>query len=140
LLLIGDKEINPHFKISSILGVSSRQDQNSGSVMSSTVQTSLLYPNFFSIYALNGLYNKSEFLTNSASRAVFGNATFNVKENLYVDITGRNEWSSTVSTPFFYPSAGLSYLLPDFGGKVLSFAKIRGSYSEVGNSLPFGIS
>jgi TonB-linked SusC/RagA family outer membrane protein len=140
LLLIGDKEINPHFKISSILGVSSRQDQNSGSAMSSTVQTSLLYPNFFSIYALNGLYNKSEYLTNSASRAVFGNATFNVKETLFVDITGRNEWSSTVSTPFFYPSAGLSYLLPDFGGKVLSFAKVRGSYSEVGNSLPFGIS
>src|SRR5690606_30706098 len=72
----------------------------------------------------------------------FGNATLGFKDKVYLDITSRNEWSSTVSQSFFYPSAGLSYVLinnPGNDGPGLSYVKLRGSYAEVGNSLPFGI-
>jgi outer membrane receptor protein involved in Fe transport len=90
---------------------------------------------------LNGLFNKSESKTKISNQAVFGNLTFNFNNRLYVDVTGRNEWSSTVSQPFFYPSLGLSYVLIQGGNSnTLSFAKLRASYAEVGNSLPFGIS
>ena len=79
------------------------------------------------------------------TQAAFGNATLGYREKIYLDITARNEWSSTVAQSFFYPSVGLSYILKDgsndrnSASNVLSFAKFTGSYAEVGNSLPFGI-
>lgn len=139
LLLLADKSINENFTIAGTIGVSNREGTSAGVGLSSTVPTSLSFPNFFSVYALNGLYNKSEYLQKTVSRAVFGNATLGYRERLFLDVTARNEWTSTVSIPFFYPSAGLSYILTESGYGPLSYAKVRGSYSEVGNSLPFGI-
>src|SRR5690606_12325920 len=61
---------------------------------------------------------------------------------LFLDLSARNDWSSSLSftdsPSFFYPSVGLSanihekLNLPDF----ISFMKVRGSYAEVGNDLP----
>src|SRR5699024_3351082 len=64
------------------------------------------------------------------------------REMVYLDLTGRKEWSSTVQDSYFYPSAGLSYILTKSIGKsdFLSFLKLRASYAEVGNDLPFGVS
>ena len=64
-----------------------------------------------------------------------------------MDITARNDWSSTLAhtnsmnSGFFYPSVGLTWILskslrmPDW----ISFSKIRGSWAQVGNALPIGI-
>ncbi len=66
------------------------------------------------------------------------------KDYLYLDITGRNDWSSTLSKDnhsFFYPSVSLSVVATDamktYGMDVpnwLTFAKLRSSYAFVGNS------
>lgn len=74
--------------------------------------------------------------------SIYGLLKLGYKEILYLDVTGRNDWSSALATPtdkdnvsFFYPSTSLSYVLsnhidlPSF----ISFAKIRGSYAQVGN-------
>src|SRR5690606_28290319 len=114
-------------------------NKNRGLSLSSTVPTSLQFPNFFSIYALNGLYNKSEYLTEQKNQAVFGSVSVSYKDRIYLDITGRNEWSSTVTQPYFFPSAGVGYILKQTSSDILSFTKLRLSYSEVGNSLPFGV-
>ena len=62
-------------------------------------------------------------------------------------MTARNDWSSTLSytkhekSGFAYPSVGLSILLdkwlklPEW----ISFAKLRGAYSKVGNDIPLYI-
>jgi len=139
LLIMVDKPLNQDLTISGMLGASDRIGKSAGLGLSSTVPTSLTFPNFFSVYALNGLFNKSEYLHETETRAVFGSATLGYKSRLFLDLTARNEWTSTVSIPFFYPSAGLSYILRDGGSDVLPYAKLRASYSEVGNSLPFGI-
>ncbi len=76
--------------------------------------------------------------------AVFGTATLAFKNFLYLDLTARNDWSSTLAYThsfkkgFFYPSAGLSFLLSEVMQmpRFIDFAKIRGSYSVVGNDLP----
>ena len=62
---------------------------------------------------------------------------------VYLDATARNDWDSYLGDTkyknkgFFYPSVGMSFILtdmiPEIKGKVLSFLKLRGSYSEVGN-------
>jgi TonB-linked SusC/RagA family outer membrane protein len=73
-------------------------------------------------------------------QSVFGNAQIGYRNMVFLDVTARNDWASTLAqsgTPsFFYPSVGLSGVITDLlnirSGK-LSYLKIRGSYSEVGN-------
>lgn len=141
VLLMGNKNITENISVSGTLGFSGTQNNYSSISLSSTIATSLTYPNFFSVYALNGQFDKSESKTRISNQAAFGNLTFGYKEKLFLDITGRNEWSSTVAQPFFYPSLGLSYLLINNteNTSIVSFAKLRGSYAQVGNSLPFGV-
>ncbi|MFR5759435.1 MAG: hypothetical protein ACLUE2_17680 [Bacteroides cellulosilyticus] len=76
-----------------------------------------------------------------------GTAQIGFDEALYLDITARNDWSSTLAhtesmnSGFFYPSVGLSWIinnslkLPEW----ISFGKVRGSWAQVGNDLPIGI-
>ncbi len=61
------------------------------------------------------------------------------KSILYLETTGRNDWASSLpkgKNSFFYPSANLSFVFTELGelknSSVLSFGKIRASYSQVG--------
>ncbi|HEY5393457.1 MAG TPA: TonB-dependent receptor, partial [Hanamia sp.] len=75
-------------------------------------------------------------------QSVFGNLNLSFNDWAFLDVTGRNDWSSnlafTSNSSYFYPSVGLSFILsqvlklPDF----ITFAKIRGSYAEVATSVP----
>ena len=75
---------------------------------------------------------------------LFGEVDFAYKEKLFINLTGRNDWSSTLpkeNRSFFYPSVNLSYILYDESetedNKVLSFAKLRTSWANVGkDALP----
>jgi hypothetical protein len=64
------------------------------------------------------------------------------KNWLYINGTGRNDWSSNLSfTPngsFFYPSAGASLILSEILKlpQAIDYAKIRGSFAQVGNTVP----
>lgn len=72
--------------------------------------------------------------------SMFATANLSYKSWLFLDLTGRNDWSSTLPTnnnSYFYPSASLSFLVTDALGiksDVLSFLKLRGSYAEVGGT------
>ena len=72
----------------------------------------------------------------------YGAISFSFKNYLYLDLTGRQDWSSTLATPFrtdnvgfFYPSASTSFVLSDFWKlpKAISFFKLRASVSQVGS-------
>lgn len=76
-------------------------------------------------------------------QSVFATAQLGWQSKIYLDLTARNDWSSalawTDTKSVAYPSVGLSAILTDLFGiksNVLSFLKIRGSYSEVGNAAP----
>ncbi len=100
----------------------------------------LFYANYFALQGLMENFISESDNTKRITRAILGTATFGYKEKLFLDLTGRNEWASTTDDPFFYPSAGLAYLLVDNTNakSLLSYAKIRASVAEVGNALPFG--
>lgn len=75
------------------------------------------------------------------TQSLFATAQLGWKSRLYLDVTGRIDWSSalawTDTKNVSYPSVGLSAILTDLlpiKNNVLSFLKIRGSYSEVGNA------
>lgn len=75
-------------------------------------------------------------------QSIFATAQLGWKNWLYLDLAGRIDWASslawTKSDHVAYPSVGVSAILtdviPGLRNDVLSFMKIRGSYSEVGNS------
>lgn len=69
--------------------------------------------------------------------SVYGNLQLNLKHYLFLDVTARNDWSSTLPSPhsYFYPSVGLSAVFSDMIElpKWVSFGKVRASYTQVGN-------
>ncbi|WP_405370582.1 SusC/RagA family TonB-linked outer membrane protein [Phocaeicola sp.] len=78
---------------------------------------------------------------NIKKRAVFGSAQLGYKSMAYLDVTARNDWSSTfkgtATNSFFYPSIGLSGIFTDIfkcSTDIMPYMKARVSYSEVGNS------
>lgn len=97
----------------------------------------LVVPDFYSI---NNSADKdaSEYIYQRRTNSVFGMAQLSFREYLFLDFTARNDWSSTLSPDnrsYFYPSVGLSWVISDtFDGMPswLSYAKVRGSYAEVG--------
>jgi hypothetical protein len=76
----------------------------------------------------------------SQLQSVFGSLSLGYKGMLYLDVTGRNDWSSTLaftsSNSFFYPSVGASAILSEmFNMKGIDYAKVRASYAQVGNGV-----
>lgn len=70
--------------------------------------------------------------------SVFATANLGYKNMLFLDLTGRSDWSSTLlsgNNQYFYPSASLSFVFSDLlkDWKWLTFGKVRGSLAAVGN-------
>lgn len=69
--------------------------------------------------------------------SAFGDLTLSYDNFLFLNVTGRNDWSSTLDAQFnsfFYPSASLSYIFSEnFKLPVwFSYGKLRASYAEIG--------
>jgi TonB-linked SusC/RagA family outer membrane protein len=100
----------------------------------------LIVPDLYSVSnaAVAATTNMTE--THTELQSVFATATIAFKNFVFLDLTGRNDWSSTLpvdNNSYFYPSASLSFVVTDaFGIKsdVLSFLKLRASYAEVGGT------
>ncbi|MCM8570540.1 SusC/RagA family TonB-linked outer membrane protein [Gramella jeungdoensis] len=75
---------------------------------------------------------------------VFGELKFDYNNELFLTLTGRNDWVSTLpkeNRSFFYPSVSLAYdfhNLIDDDEDLLTFSKIRASWAEVGKGPLFG--
>ncbi|WEK34562.1 MAG: SusC/RagA family TonB-linked outer membrane protein [Candidatus Pseudobacter hemicellulosilyticus] len=101
----------------------------------------LFIPNLFK--ATNGKDNPtiSDEVVKQKINSVYGSVGLNWGGYLFLDVTARNDWSSTLSVDnrsFFYPSFSLSYLLTESISGLpgwLSYAKLRATYAAVGNSL-----
>ncbi|HTE27317.1 SusC/RagA family TonB-linked outer membrane protein [Flavitalea sp.] len=81
----------------------------------------------------------SQLQRNKKLNSAYASLSVGYKNYAFVDITGRNDWSSALpanNNSYFYPSVGGTVVLSDmlkFSNRILSFAKIRGSYAIVGN-------
>ena len=78
--------------------------------------------------------------THVQRQAIFGTAQFSFKEFLYLDGTARQEYFSTLPSPYysFYPSVGLSAILSDIMKMpaVVDYAKVRVGYARTGGGGP----
>ncbi len=75
------------------------------------------------------------------TNSLYGLIQFSWRDAIFLDITGRNDWSSTLpvnNNSYFYPSVSASVLLNeliDFGTarNIVNLVKIRGSFAQVGH-------
>lgn len=98
--------------------------------------------NFYNVSNIEGTPSVSNSYTRSRTYSYFGKATLGYQDFLFLDVTGRNDWTSVLAQEnnnFFYPSAGLSLILtkaiPSIKGDVLNYAKISGGFARVGNAV-----
>jgi TonB-linked SusC/RagA family outer membrane protein len=106
--------------------------------------------NAFYIYAIKNRdqYKISPMFTSwrQQTQSIFANAELGWKSLVYLTLTGRNDWSSTLSgmpqKSFFYPSVGISGVVSDMLKlpEPISYLKIRASWADVGNGIPRQIS
>ncbi|MDB5088789.1 MAG: SusC/RagA family TonB-linked outer membrane protein [Mucilaginibacter sp.] len=139
------------FKVDGVLGGSITDAITHGTVIGPDVSNSytapgLTIPNVFTpqnIVVLPGGSPVSALQENhNQIQSVFANVNLSYKNWAYLTLTGRNDWSSNLAfTPndsYFYPSAGLSLILNQMFElpKEITYAKVRGTYAQVGNTVP----
>ncbi|WP_147679015.1 SusC/RagA family TonB-linked outer membrane protein [Algibacter pacificus] len=117
-----------------------RLDQTASTKQSQTVN--LAQPGIFSLNNAASPIEVFQFESNKRINSLYGIAKLGYKNYLFLDITGRNDWSSALATPFsvdgtsfFYPSASASFVLSNVAQlpNAISFAKLRASVAQVGN-------
>ncbi len=111
----------------------------SGISNSSKSGSGLIVPNVYTVQNISsGALNYSNYRNQKGINSIYAMANFSWREIAYLDVTGRNDWSSTLpaeNRSYFYPSASLSLMIDqiiDMGSKV-DMLKIRGGWAKVGN-------
>lgn len=85
--------------------------------------------------ATTGMYEQHTEL-----QSVFASVNLGYADFLYLDLTARNDWSSTLpvdNNSYFYPSASLGFIFTEALGmqsNILSYGKLRASYAQVGGT------
>ncbi len=131
------------FNVAGFIGSSYTKYTSTG-ISGGNGTNNLLYPNIFS----SQNYPESVVINQSGSerylQAVYGSASLGYNDMFYVDISARNDWSSTLigtddGPSYFYPSVGVVALvsnifeLPDF----MSFLKVRASSAKAAKEVPW---
>lgn len=139
VVLIGDKQLTDNFRLGFTLGGNAMYQKYEK--LSAGVND-MLDKGSWMFNAANILNTAAEGGHSRATNSVFGSLQMAWKEYLSLDLTARNDWSSTLpkkNNSFFYPSANLSFVVTDFVRSLdktlpdwLTFAKVRLSAAQVG--------
>lgn len=148
-LLSANKKINSDFTISgSFGGNQTRQKADFNEVNAGQLNIPGIYKLTNNRVPVDVAQTVSEKRVNS----LYGAAQVSYKNYLFLEMTGRNDWSSALTLPaelkalgseknsFFYTSAALSAVVSDMFKlpEIINFAKVRGSVAQVGNDTdPF---
>jgi len=136
VILSANKELSSHFNISASVGSSIlHQERTTQSLDSRNFKAPGVYDvsNAKDIRPFN-------YISRKEMQSVYFTGQVAYNNYLFVDVTGRNDWSSALGVnnySFFYPSLSTSFVFTDafkvFPASILSFGKIRASWAQVGN-------
>ena len=136
-------KFNEDFSFNANIGSSITNTQlNKNINLDSGIGGGLVYANWFNLGNFVNNDGNSQTLASSREvQSVFAAATFGYKDQLFLDVSGRNDWSSTLANTanksFFYPSVGLTALISEMTAlpEFINFGKVRAAYAQVGNDL-----
>lgn len=86
-----------------------------------------------SVIPFGGTYSQRRLI------GAYADFSFDYKEFIFLNLTARNDWSSTLpvdNRSFFYPAVSTSFIFTDalnISSNVLNFGKIRANWAQVGN-------
>jgi hypothetical protein len=139
LLLDYRPKLRGDFKLNLLAGAN-RLDQTARNTQSQA--NTLAQPGIFRLSNAASPVEIFDQVADKRINSVYGLAKIGYKDFLFLDVTGRNDWSSALATPtnaentsFFYPSVSLSLLadrvlnLPSS----ISFLQLRANWAQVGN-------
>jgi TonB-linked SusC/RagA family outer membrane protein len=133
LLNINSRALTSDISISGLLGNAVSDNKSTTDALKGQ---DFLDPNFVSVNNTNLRQNRTTIAQRRLVSA-FGSATVDYKQYLYMTVTGRNDWTSTIpqgQNSFFYPSISTSFIFseafPRFGQFMTG--KLRAAYAEVG--------
>ncbi len=132
-----DKKLSDKFSLTANLGGSFQNNQTEGSVTDGNL---LNFANVFSIANIDYVrVHPTQYADRRQIQSAFGTATLGYDNKIFLDITGRNDWDSSLAFTnkdhFFYPAVGLNVVLSQLFKlpELISFAKIRANITNVGN-------
>lgn len=147
-LLLTFNQTFKDFSVNASLGTSIK-DMSGKSVGFDSFNGGMYNPNIFTVGNVKlGAGGASESIYHTQEQAVFFAGQLGFRDWLYLDVTARNDWTSTLAFTkyknkgFFYPSVGLTWVMnealkmPEW----IDLGKVRAAWSKVGNGLPNYIS
>ncbi|AMR33216.1 SusC/RagA family protein [Mucilaginibacter sp. PAMC 26640] len=130
-----------NFNVSVLGGVNKRHFQNNELDLSGNT---FIVPFFYS-YSNLSVASTVPVTKHLETNSVFASADFDYKSLVFVTVTGRKDWFSTLysagnngNVSIFYPSVNASFILSDAVKlpSVISLFKLRGAYAQVGGGSP----
>ena len=136
VILTASKELSSHFSANASIGASILyQERNTQTIDGRNFKAE----DVFDISNCQDI-RPSTYLSRKEMQSVFFMGQLVYNNYLFLDITGRNDWSSALGVDnysFFYPSVSSSFVFTDaikaISGNILSFGKVRASWAQVGN-------
>jgi len=139
------KQLNQNLDLSALVGFNYRSnafEQTGLESLGQVVYGLKEHRNFTSTQPKDFRGNQLNLVRNSAIAGVFFDANLGYKDFLYVNLSGRNDWSSTLeqaNRSLFYPGGSIAFVpsaaFPNMAPNVLDFLKVRFAY---GTSANFG--
>ncbi len=136
VLLTYDGDITEDLSISAMAGYSARVEEEV--YQSSGTNGGLATENYFDLSSSVNQPNTSLRRVNRVNDAFIGTVSFNFRDYLFVEGTGRRDRFSTMNpnnNSFFYPSVNTGFIFSDLLAlpPSVSYGKLRASYGVVGN-------
>jgi TonB-linked SusC/RagA family outer membrane protein len=136
LLITANHDINENFSFRGILGQNYNQRTTDRQAFQGTG---------YVVFDIDDIDNTNDVIPFGGSYlqrriiGVFADLNFGYRDYLFLTLSGRNDWSSTLpkaNNSFFYPAVSLSYIFSDglnLSSNFFSFGQLRASWAEVGN-------
>ncbi len=98
----------------------------------------LVVPNMYTLGNSSEDPSITDYKYKKRINSVFGSVSLGFKNLVFVEATGRNDWSSTLPSDhnsYFYPSVSGSFVFSELisDNNILNFGKLRGGWAQVRN-------
>lgn len=135
-------QLNEDLSLDGIVGINLRRETRDQTFAVSTNQF------VFDLFTHNNFitHNNFSFIREENNVGAYATATLGYKSFLYVNVQGRNDWTSTLekdNRSIFYPSASVAFIPTEAfaslqGNSILNYLKLRAGYgTSAGYPLPY---
>ncbi len=138
------KKLNDDFTVDALAGFNIRNHSDANNYQKAP---RLAVPDLYTLTNSRDPLTSSNSLSRLRVYSAYASAQFGYKNYAYLNLTARNDWSSTLPSSnrsYFYPSINGSLILSEalkLKSNTLDFLKLRGGWSEVGNDAdPYQLS